>query len=362
MRPRKRTNKTLPSNLYCQKKGVRYYYSYRNPKTGKFTAMGSNKTNAVKAAQQLNNRLLYAEADELVERVLDQKSTLGEYLDNYWEKIQTERDLSPNTLCSRKHYVKIIREQFGKRQIGEVTRREISAFIDSIKKDGHSRKAQATRSVLVDIFNSAISDGWTENNPVALMRAPTVKVKRSRLTLDQFKAVLEASETHHQPYAANAMLLAVVTGQRLGDVANMRFKDISDGWLHIRQEKTGMMIRIHQDLRLEALNISLGEVVTRCRDRVVSRYLIHHTSNHGNAPAGSAVHRTNISGWFRKARDLSGIKWDGTPPTFHEIRSLAGRLYKKQGVDGQSLLGHKDARTTSVYNDARGSEWAEVKG
>jgi len=243
-------------------------------------------------------------------------------------------------------------------EIGQISRRDISDFIDSIKDAGHGRKAQATRSVLVDIYNCAISDGWTENNPVERLRTPTVKVKRSRLVLDQFQKILAVSEAHHQPYASNAILLAIIT---VGDIAGMKFKDISDGWLHVEQEKTGMMIRIHQDLRLEALNITLGDIIARCRDRVVSRYLIHHTSNHGNAPAGAAVHRDNISGWFRKARDLSKLKWEGTPPTFHEIRSLSGRLYKKQGVDEQSLLGHKDARTTSVYNDARGSEWAEVK-
>ncbi|ARJ67816.1 hypothetical protein WV31_20265 [Magnetospirillum sp. ME-1] len=50
-----------------------------------------------------------------------------------------------------------------------------------------------------------------------------------------------------------------------------------------------------------------------------------------------------------------------TPPTFHEIRSLAARLYTEQGINAQALLGHKSADMTSIYRDVRGSEWIEVQ-
>jgi len=47
-------------------------------------------------------------------------------------------------------------------------------------------------------------------------------------------------------------------------------------------------------------------------------------------------------------------------PTFHEIRSLSGRLYADQGINAQALLGHKDTKTTSLYLDSRGTEWISV--
>ena len=50
------------------------------------------------------------------------------------------------------------------------------------------------------------------------------------------------------------------------------------------------------------------------------------------------------------------------PPTFHEIRSLASRLYKAQpGVDVQVLLGHSTAAITGMYQDPRGSEAVRVR-
>ena len=48
------------------------------------------------------------------------------------------------------------------------------------------------------------------------------------------------------------------------------------------------------------------------------------------------VKPNTISTSFKKIRELSGLSWSkGTPPSFHEIRSLAERLYREQ----KSILG-----------------------
>jgi integrase len=107
------------------------------------------------------------------------------------------------------------------------------------------------------------------------------------------------------------------------------------------------------------LGMTISDVVSQCRDRVVSRHLVHHAKNTARAKAGTPVQKLTISKGFKDARNLSGLKWDN-PPSFHEMRSLSGRLYKDQGVDAQSLLGHKDAKTTALYVDPRGSEWISV--
>jgi phage integrase len=44
----------------------------------------------------------------------------------------------------------------------------------------------------------------------------------------------------------------------------------------------------------------------------------------------------------------------GAPPTLHEVRSLAERLYRAQGVDTRILLGHRRQQMTDRYNDDRG--------
>ncbi|MCP0941511.1 integrase, partial [Klebsiella pneumoniae] len=50
----------------------------------------------------------------------------------------------------------------------------------------------------------------------------------------------------------------------------------------------------------------------------------------------------------------------GTPPSFHEQRSLSERLYREQGIDTQILLGHTSKTMTDRYNDSRGKEWKKL--
>lgn len=159
----------------------------------------------------------------------------------------------------------------------------------------------------------------------------------------------------------NAMLLALVTGQRLGDISRMKFSDIWDDHLHVIQEKTGSKIAIPLSLRLNAIKWSLRDVVARCRDYAVSPYLVHFFRTTSQAERGAQVKANTLTMNFSKARDLAGINWgEGSPATFHEQRSLSERLYKEQGLNTQKLLGHKTQQQTDHYHDDRGKGWSKV--
>ncbi len=355
MRPRKRLNRNLPPNLYVSKKNGRNYFRYKNPETGKETGMGSDRDRAVLAASELNARLINQGRD-LIARVIGAHH-MDTWLDSYM-KLLCERELSANTLKSRRSMIKYIRKEFGGYELAAISTQHCAEFLKEMQDAGKSRSAQAYRSTLIDIFNEAIRDGCLKSNPASITRPPRVKVKRSRLTLDSLLVILEKAQ-ELEAWVPNSLLLALVTGQRLSDIAVMKFSHISDGWLHVEQQKTGTQVRISLNLRLEAIGYSVGDVIKQCRDQVLSKYIIHHIRNRGNAPSGKPVHPHTISKGFCKARVKTGIVLEH-PPTFHELRSLSGRLYAKQGIDVQALLGHKDSRTTSIYTDVRGAEWLEV--
>ena len=104
-------------------------------------------------------------------------------------------------------------------------------------------------------------------------------MQRERFDIEEWRVIFKAAESA-QNYVQNSMLLAVVTGQRLGDISRMKFSDIWDDHLHIEQEKTGMKLAIPLSLRCDELDTSLRDVITRCRDMIVSPYIlhIHHTT------------------------------------------------------------------------------------
>lgn len=103
--------------------------------------------------------------------------------------------------------------------------------------------------------------------------------------------------------------------------------------------------------------MTLKEVIACCRDRIVSPYLIHSRQQEKGQP----MSKDNLSDYFAVARDLAGVNPPAgkTPTTFHEQRSLSERLYRVQGIDTKTLLGHKVRATTDRYNDTRGQEWAK---
>jgi integrase len=159
-----------------------------------------------------------------------------------------------------------------------------------------------------------------------------------------------------------------VTGQRREDIARMMFSDVKDGFLFVEQMKSKgkVRLRIPVAVRLDAVGLSLDDVVKRCRDAAVSKWLLHYTSPRGARKAGHEVEVQQMTRQFARARDATeGLVWEAgkSPASFHEIRSLAARLYSDQYSPefAQAILGHKSASMTALYRDVRGAEWVEVK-
>ena len=218
------------------------------------------------------------------------------------------------------------------------------------------------RSVLIDVFKEAQHAGEVPPgyNPALATKQPRRKVTRQRLSPEEWQKIYDIACKDHK-YPGKAMLLAVVTGQRPGDISEMKFRDIWDDHLHIIQQKTGTRLAIPLSLRCQALNISLRDVIAGCRDLYDSKYLVHYTRNTSQSQPGGQVAANTLTTNFKKARDKTDINWgEGTPATFHEMRSLSERLYWKQGINTKNLLGHKTQQQTDKYHDDRGKDWIRV--
>ena len=354
-RARKPVNRPLPANLRCRDG----YYSYRNPLTGTEYGIGRNEAVAIAEARRANIHLA-GQRQGLVERMTaSDPNTWGAWLKKYG-KLIAARDLKDNTRRTLKSLTARAARLWDESQpVKGITTAMIADALDAIIEDDKARTAQAFRSFLKDCFREAMAQGWIDRNPVDPTRAVAVTVNRSRLTLDAFQSIHAAAH----PWLQNAMVLALVTGQRREDISAAKFADIRDGHWWLTQSKGGKRLAIPLSLRLDALGLSLEDVAKRCRGTgVLSHYLIHQTDDYGNSKRGAQIWVDTISRRFTDALAPLGLAWgDKSPPTFHEIRSLSARLYTDQGgVKVQDLLGHSDADMTAVYQDGRG-EWIKVK-
>ena len=375
MAARPRTHKITIPNLYCKldKRTGKVYWQYKHPISGRFHSLGTDEAEAKQVASEANTIIAEQRTRQILginERLARMKGsrtdiTVSSWLDKY-ELVQEERlkhgELRPNSFRQKAKPIRLFREHCGMQYLKDITALDISEITDAVKAEGHNRMAQIVRMVLIDVFKEAQHAGHVPPgyNPAQATKQPRNKIRRQRLTLQEWKAIYSSAE-QQQPYLQCGMLLAIVTGQRLGDICNMKFSDVWDDMLHIEQEKTGTRLAIPLSLRNEALNITLSDVISKCRDAVVSKYLVHFRHSTSQASRGDQVSTKTLTSTFKKARDKSGLSWErGTAPTFHEQRSLSERLYREQGIDTQKLLGHKTMKMTDRYNDDRGKEWIVV--
>lgn len=362
-RQRLAKNRAFPPNLYQNTAG---YFYYRNPHTKEQKGVGRDKARAFQDARKANAALATREPSSLVDWVLGRKDyTMAEWLPVYRELWEAKIEPSANTRYAANSMLRRLAESdLGKMRMRHIETNHVAKFLESFEIATGPGQARNMRSKLRDVFRWAETQGVVDvaKNPVDATFNPTYTVKRERLSLEQFWLVHAQATT----WAKNAMMLALITGQRRDDIANMKFADYKDGFLHVAQGKSGGETKLQLDgsIKLAKVGLSIGEVVAGCRDLIVSRHLVHHTERVSSIKPGDRVRANGLSDAFKQARELAKIEAsDGrTPPSFHEIRSLSERLYREEfGAEfAQAVLGHKNAQMTSKYDDLRGG-WKTVK-
>lgn len=356
-----------PPNLYEHRPG---YYSWRDPRNREEKALGYIPlAEAIHQALQAN-AFVKALKPTLLDHLTDRAHTVSELLD---QMPVAEKE---NTAKGHKSMDGVIRAALGGKRCTELTVQDCAGLIDGIAAEDKARWAQAVRSRLVAVCRKGMAKGWMDDNPAERTENPKAVVKRDRLTLDQFRAVLAVAPQVAE-WLEQAMLIAIVSIQDRDTIAAMKRNQVHDvktedgtpvRCLVVHRAKTEQHVQpvaIPLALRLNCLDLSLADVIAR-RTTVVSPFVIHHVKPWGNAPRGAPVAVDRFSHAFTEARKLAGIP-DVMPngknaPTFHEIRSLGIRLYKQQGgVDTKTLASHTQDKTHARYQDPRGVEAIMVR-
>jgi integrase len=355
-------NRGFPPNLYQNPAG---YFYYKHPRSKQQKGLGKDRAKAFQEARAANAVLATMQPSSLADWVAGKTNyTLAAWLPVYKELWIEKKSPKKDTLRSCTMYVKRLESaSFAWMRLQEITTEHVATYLELVEEESGASTANAMRARMSDIFRWAETQGLIEvgKSPVTATRAPRPPVKRSRLSLEQFHAIHQ----HAPKWLQRAMYLALTTAQRREDIANMKFADWREGHLHIVQSKGGGTVRLRQDgrIRLTKVGISIAEAVQACRDLIVSPYLVHHVEHRSKAKPGHQVSVNGLSNAFQAAREAAGIKAEEgrTPPSFHEIRSLAERLYKEEfgAAFAQAMLGHKNASMTAKYDDLRGG-WQSI--
>lgn len=290
-------------------------------------------------------------------RFMPRFRTLGEWAETY-RKIIDGKPVEEKTKVNRRSTLLHILNSLGRdRIISAVKPHEISGLVMGIYK-AHPQLAKRVLIEAKDFFNEAVSYAWLLRSPAASIKTPRVRVMRERLTLEQWQKIYAWSVANQPPWVSCMLVLALVTGQRRSDLEKMRFDDAWDGHLHVVQAKTGTRLAIPLELRLDVIDISVGQAIEDCRGYAIDEDCL--LRKHNGKPLGMA----SLSARFEEAREAALPPFaSGHPPSLHECRSLSERLYRKQGINTMLLLGHHSQAMTDMYNDDRGlssGEWKTV--
>jgi len=287
-------------------------------------------------------------------RVFPKYRTLNEWADTY-RKVIDARPISDKTRANRKSSLVHILDGLGDRIISAIKPHEVASMVLGI----YAQHPHAAKRILIesrDCFNEAMNYGWIDRNPAQSVKVPVVHVQRKRLTLEQWWAILGYAITNTTPWVSRMLALALITGQRRSDLVKMRFDDVWEGFLHIEQAKTGARLAIPLGLKLDAIDLTLEQVIEDCRSYYVpgDGYLLR---KHNGKQLGEA----SLSAMFETAREGALGNLGPNPPSLHECRSLSERLFRAQGINTMTLLGHKHQAMTDMYNDDRGLSRGEWK-
>lgn len=318
--------------------------------------MGRDKQKAIAAAKQLNSILLGS--CDLVAQIVGVE-TLDEHIKWFRVEIMAKKEFADKTVEMYETKFRQLKAAVGSETpVDTITVKDIADAMKPLP----TRSAQQLRQVCVDLFSAAVGRGLVETNEAEKVLKPiSEKKKRQRLTMEQFKAV-HGVAPH---WLKNAMDLALITLQRREDIVLMKFDQVEEGVLKVIQKKTKKYDTGYLKI---FIGEELGEVLSRCRDNVISPFLVHREPERRKRRAG--MHWTQIKPEYitRAFKDITDNLelFEKIPeaqrPTFHEIRALGIKRYKDLGLNPQQLAGHSTEKMTKNY-DSEHSEirWIETK-
>lgn len=150
---------------------------------------------------------------------------------------------------SRKDYrtsLEFLRTEVGHVPIAEVRRRHVLGLRDAVAAT--PAKANKITGTLAVLFNFAVDREYRTDNPAA--RIPRLSVGEYKRWSDR---AIDYALAHFPERFRRAVVLALHTGQRPGDVVAMRWDDWDGDGIYVRQQKTGVSLWIpaHRELKRE---------------------------------------------------------------------------------------------------------------
>ena len=273
---------------------------------------------------------IHAQFETGATQALPAAGTFGHLVASYYAAPEF-RQLKASTQTEYRRYIELVREVWGHLAVTKINRAAIKAYRDTMAdRPATANAALRAMKTLIGFGVDACliaenaakgikalktgSDGWAPWPPEALERFATESVGSARI----------------------AFFLALYTGQRRADVLAMRWDDITDGGIAVRQAKTGAKLWIPLRPELLAELEELTEVRGGQREGTIVQ------------KADGTPYTDDGFGtiWNREQHRLQ-CKWP-----FHGLRKCATQVLFEAGCtpqEVQAITGHATLQMVQHY-------------
>lgn len=217
------TKRELPKHVYRQRNGI--YFQRRGWPSVKFQSEFGTSEFWREYAGILSQR-------DKPKRVVTRN--FNALIDSYIRSPRY-RNLKPRTGLDYDKHLSFFREIMGEANPANMKRKDVVRLRDANADKAYF--ANYSLRVLRVVMEHCVDLGWRETNPVR--GVPEIKtIKKERDPWPRELLVAYRAECALGTRERLVMELCVGTGQRIGDVLNMRWSDIADGAVWVRQSKT----------------------------------------------------------------------------------------------------------------------------
>ena len=268
----------------------------------------------------------------------------------YLKKYTDQKKILKKNWARDKQTLEVIKEYIGDHQLSKYGKDEIKQLEEKLSSRG-LRPSTINRyfEILRHFFNLAIEDGYLEENPVSKYYVPFVEEgERRSLSSDEIKNILESAKliqasprTKIQAIIYDLILLALMTGMRLGEIINLKKEYVRPGMLIIPITHTKHRRRMKGNskrVKIIVLNSIAEEIITRYKKSAKGEMLFDLPEREPHAIIRKTVDK------IRKSTGVSDF-------SFHQLRHTVSTILSTQVslATAKTLLGHSDIKTTLKY-------------
>lgn len=272
------------------------------------------------------------EVIKLAEKVRDEldRFTVSKLFDLYFSSLQFS-DLAPRTQADRRDESKNLKFAFGNLEPDMIRPQSVRRYMD---QRGVRSRVQANHELacLSVVYSWGYERGLVAENPCR-----GIKRFQNR-PRDRYITDLEYQEiTNNAPsFLVVAMEISYLCAARVGDVLAMRWDQITDDGIYIKQKKTGKkQIKAWSPRLRDAISASRGLLVAGAG----STFVVCHKN-------GEPVTYRQLNSAWRLATSRAGV----TGCTFHDLKAKGISDYDGTASEKQAFSGHRTLAQVEVYD------------